>query len=147
MAYMNPNTNNTNDNQIEIINNNSLEKDIGFIFWENKFVNYLNMNIKDYLDYYNEIKNPLNKFVSVDQNYYDMIKNNFIKTIVLITNLSIYCTNLRLKIKEIFLDNIIIIKNIFQNNDKNKDKKEDKFISFANKNVLLLFEMINTKIN
>ena len=147
MAYMSPNTNNTNDNQIEIINNNSLEKDIGFILWENKFANYLNMNIKDYLNYYNEIKNPLNKFVSVDQNYYDLIKNNFIKTIVLITNLSIYCTNLRLKIKEIFFDNILIIKNLFQNNDKNKDKKEDKFISFANKNVLLLIEMINTKIN
>ena len=147
MAYMSRNTNNTNDNQIEIINNNSLEKDFGFILWENKFANYLNMNIKDYLNYYNEIKNPLNKFVSVDQNYYDLIKSNFIKTIVLITNLSIYCTNLRLKIKEIFLENILIIKNLFQNNEKNKNNKEDKYISFANKNISLLIEMINTKIN
>ena len=105
------------------------------------------MYIKDYLNYYNEIKNPLNKFVSVDQNYYDIVRNNFIKTIILITKLSIYCTNLRLKIKEIFLDNILIIKNLFQNNDKNKNNKEDKFISFANKNISILIEIINTKNN
>ena len=152
MAYMSTNYNNINNNivnneQIDININNfiiNIEKDIGFILWENKFVEYLKNSIKDYLNYFSEIQNnPLNKFVPLDQNYYNIIRNNFLKCIVLITNLSIYCNNLRLKIKDIFIDNIISIQNLLKTYDKNN--KEDKWISHINKNITHLLKIINMK--
>ena len=148
MAYMstNYNINNNNNEQIDINNNLVIyiEKDIGFILWENKFVEYLKNSIKEYLNYYNEIKNnPLNKFVPVEQNYYDIIRNNFLKCIVLITNLSIYSYNIRLKIKDIFIDNIISIQNVLKTYDKNN--REDKWISYVNKNITHLSKIINMK--
>ena len=152
IAYnSNSNTNNNinnNSDQIDCNNNNfSIEKDIGFILWENKFVEYIKNSFKDYFNYYNEIKNnPLNKFVQVDQNYYDNIKKNFTKSIIFISNLSICCSNLRIKVKDIFLDDIINIQNIFKNNDKKeKNNKDDKWISFINKNISLLLNIINMK--
>lgn len=149
MAYTSSNYNSNNMNEQIDTNNNcsfNIEKDIGLILWENKFVDYIKCNIKDYLNYYTEIKNnPLNKFVSVDQNYYDTIKNNFLKCIVLITNLSIYCSNLRIKIKEVFIDNIISIQNIFKNYEKNN--KEDKWISYTNRNISHLSKIININMN
>ena len=152
IAYnSNSNTNNNinnNSDQIDCNNNNfSIEKDIGFILWENKFVEYIKNSFKDYFNYYNEIKNnPLNKFVQVDQNYYDNIRKNFTKSIIFISNLSICCSNLRIKVKDIFLDDIINIQNIFKNNDKKeKNNKDDKWISFINKNISLLLNIINMK--
>ena len=147
ILYIMANMNIINTNEQVEINNNielNIEKDIGFILWENKFIDYIKNNINDYLKYYNEIKNnPLNNFVPIDQNYYDIIRNTFIKNIILITNLSIYCSNLRIKIKEIFKDNIIYIQNIFKNNEKkDKNKKEDKYISFINKNISLLSKLL-----
>ena len=147
ILYIMANMNIINNNEQVEINNNldtNLEKDIGFILWENKFIDYIKSNINDYLKYYNEIKNnPLNNFVPIDQNYYDIIRNTFLKNIILITNLSIYCSNLRIKIKEIFMDNIINIQNIFKNNEKkDKNKKEDKYISFINKNISLLSKLL-----
>ena len=147
ILYIMANMNIINNNEQVEINNNldiNLEKDIGFILLENKFIDYIKSNINDYLKYYNEIKNnPLNNFVPIDQNYYDIIRNTFLKNIILITNLSIYCSNLRIKIKEIFMDNIINIQNIFKNNEKkDKNKKEDKYISFINKNISLLSKLL-----
>ena len=147
ILYIMANMNIINNNEQVEINNNldiNLEKDIGFILWENKFIDYIKSNINDYLKYYNEIKNnPLNNFVPIEQNYYDIIRNTFLKNIILITNLSIYCSNLRIKIKEIFMDNIINIQNIFKNNEKkDKNKKEDKYISFINKNISLLSKLL-----
>ena len=105
---------------------------------------YLKNSIKEYLNYNNEIKNnPLNKFVPVEQNYYDIIRNNFLKCIVLITNLSIYCNNIRLKIKDILFDNIISIQNVLKTYDK--DNREDKWISYVNKNITHLSKIINMK--
>ena len=144
MAYMN----NINNKEQKEMNQNldiNIEKDIGFILWENKFINYLKKNINDFLKYYSEIKNnPLNKFVSIEQNYYDTIQNNFLKSIVLITNLAIYCSNLRIKIKDTFLETIKDIQNNIKNinNKKDKNQKEDKYISFINKNISLLSKLL-----
>ena len=148
MAYMNNNriSDRNNKEQNGIINDLdiNIEKDIGFILLENKFIAYIKNNLNDYLKYYNEIKNnPLNKFVSIDQKYYDTNNNNFIKCIVLITNLCIYCANLRMKIKDSFMENIMNIQNSFKNIDKkDNDKKEDKYISFISKNISTLLKLI-----
>ena len=148
MAYIhNNNISNRNiQEQNGIINNSDIdiEKDIGFILLENKFITYIKNSFSDYLKYCNEIKNnPLNKFVSVDQNYYDIINNNFIKSIVLITNLCIYCSNLRKIIKDNFMENLIVFQNSFKNFEKkDKGKKEDKYISFLNKNISLLLKLL-----
>ena len=147
MAYMHNNSiSKRNNTELNDINNLDIdiEKDIGYILLENKFIIYIKNNFNDYLKYYNEIKNnPLNKFVSVDQNYYDIINNIFIKSIVFITNLCIYCTNLRSKIKESFMENIINIQKSFKNLEKNKNKKEDKITSFINKNITLLLKLLS----
>ena len=149
MANIASNSNINNNNELDELNNFDvdIEKDIGFILWENKFVDYLKMNINEFLKYYSEIQNnPLNKFMSVDQNYYNIIRNNFIKNIVFITNLSIYCSNLRIKIKEIFGDNILNIQNIIKySNKKDKNNKEEKYISFINRNISTLSNIINIK--
>jgi hypothetical protein len=148
MAYMNNNriSDRNNKEQNGIINDLdiNIEKDIGFILLENKFIAYIKNNLNDYLKYYNEIKNnPLNKFVSIDQKYYDTNNNNFIKCIVLITNLCIYCANLRMKIKDSFMENIMNIQNSFKNIDKKVNgKKEDKYISFISKNISTLLKLI-----
>ena len=147
ILYIMANMNIFNNNEEVEINNNldiNIEKDIGFILWENKFIDYIKNNINDYLKYYGEIKNnPLNNFVPIDQNYYDIIRNNFLKNIIFISDLSIYCSNLRIKIKEIFKDNIINIQNIFKNNEKKAiNKKEDKYISLINKNISILSKFL-----
>ena len=148
MAYMNNNriSDRNNKEQNGIINDLdiNIEKDIGFILLENKFIAYIKNNFNDYLKYYSEIKNnPLNKFVSIDQKYYDSNNNNFIKCIVLITNLCIYCANLRMKIKDSFMENIMNIQNSFKNIDKKDNgKKEDKYISFISKNISTLLKLI-----
>ena len=137
--------NNFYNNEKNEYNNLSLniEKDIGFILWDNKFVDCLKCNINDYLKYYSEMKsNPLNKFVQIDQNYYNNLKSNFIKTIVFITNLSIYCNNLKIKIKDIFSDSIINMQNIFLNNEKKDKNNKDKYIPFINKNISLLSKLL-----
>ena len=147
MAYMTNNSNLNNNNEIIELNNLDIdiEKDIGFILWENKFVDYIKNNINEYLKYYNEMQNnPLNKFISVDQNYYNIIRNNFIKNIVFITNLSIYSSNLRIKMKEIFADTILNIQNIIKYPDKkDKNNKEDKYFSYINRNISTLSKIIN----
>ena len=144
---MTNNSNLNNNNEIIELNNLDIdiEKDIGFILWENKFVDYIKNNINEYLKYYNEMQNnPLNKFISVDQNYYNIIRNNFIKNIVFITNLSIYSSNLRIKMKEIFADTILNIQNIIKYPDKkDKNNKEDKYFSYINRNISTLSKIIN----
>ena len=120
---------------ISIINSNenNLEKDLESVLFENKkFKNYLKNNIEEFNSLFEERRISLN-----DEN--EIIKNNFVKTIILITNISIYCPSLINKIKDDFMESINNIKNIMN------VKKEDKIIKLINKNISILSKIINIK--
>ena len=120
---------------ISIINSNenNLEKDLERVLFENKkFKNYLKNNIEEFNSLFEERRISLN-----DEN--EIIKNNFVKTIILITNISIYCPSLINKIKDDFMESINNIKNIMN------VKKEDKIIKLINKNISILSKIINIK--
>ena len=120
---------------ISIINSNenNLEKDLEGVLFENKkFKNYLKNNIEEFNSLFEERRISLN-----DEN--EIIKNNFVKTIILITNISIYCPSLINKIKDDFMESINNIKNIMN------VKKEDKIIKLINKNISILSKIINIK--
>ena len=117
---------------ISIINSNenNLEKDLERVLFENKkFKNYLKNNIEEFNSLFEERRISLN-----DEN--EIIKNNFVKTIILITNISIYCPSLINKIKDDFMESINNIKNIMN------VKKEDKIIKLINKNISILSKII-----
>ena len=114
-------------------NENNLEKDLESVLFENKkFKNYLKNNIEEFNSLFEERRISLN-----DEN--EIIKNNFVKTIILITNISIYCPSLINKIKDDFMESINNIKNIMN------VKKEDKIIKLINKNISILSKIINIK--
>ena len=120
---------------ISIINSNenNLEKDLESVLFENKkFKNYLKNNIEEFNSLFEERRISLN-----DEN--EIIKNNFVKTIILITNISIYCPSLINKIKDDFMESINNIKNIMN------VKKEDKIIKLINKNISILSKIIYIK--
>ena len=120
---------------ISIINSNenNLEKDLERVLFENKkFKNYLKNNIEEFNSLFEERRISLN-----DEN--EIIKNNFVKTIILITNISIYCPSLINKIKDDFMESINNIKNIMN------VKKEDKIIKLINKNISILSKIIYIK--
>ena len=120
---------------ISIINSNenNLEKDLEGVLFENKkFKNYLKNNIEEFNSLFEERRISLN-----DEN--EIIKNNFVKTIILITNISIYCPSLINKIKDDFMESINNIKNIMN------VKKEDKIIKLINKNISILSKIIYIK--
>ena len=120
---------------ISIINSNenNLEKDLESVLFENKkFKNYLKNNIEEFNSLFEERRISLN-----DEN--EIIKNNFVKTIILITNISIYCPSLINKIKDDFMESINNIKNIMN------VKKEDKIIKLVNKNISILSKIIYIK--
>ena len=102
------------------------------MFENKKFKNYLKNNIEEFNSLFEERRISLN-----DEN--EIIKNNFVKTIILITNISIYCPSLINKIKDDFMESINNIKNIMN------VKKEDKIIKLINKNISILSKIINIK--
>ena len=113
-----------------------------FFSIEKKLENYLKKNIREFIVFFEENKFPMN---NIDDNF-ENIKNNFLKSIILITNLSIHCPNLRNKIKEIFADNINDVKNIMRNTfNKKNEYLENKFVNFINRNVSFLSRIINIK--
>ena len=113
-----------------------------FFSIEKKLENYLKKYIREFLVYFEENKFPMN---NIDDNF-ENIKNNFLKSIILITNLSIHCPNLRNKIKEIFADNINDVQNIMRNTfNKKNEYLENKFVKFINRNVSILSRIINIK--
>ena len=102
------------------------------MFENKKFKNYLKNNIEEFNSLFEERRISLN-----DEN--EIIKNNFVKTIILITNISIYCPSLINKIKDDFMESINNIKNIMN------VKKEDKIIKLINKNISILSKIIYIK--
>jgi hypothetical protein len=113
-----------------------------FFSIEKKLENYLKKNIREFIVFFEENKFPMN---NIDDNFENM-KNNFLKSIILITNLSIHCPNLRNKIKEIFTDNINDVQNIMRNTfNKKNEYLENKFVNFINRNISILSRIINIK--
>ena len=115
--------------------------DSEFFSIEKKFENYLKKNIKEFLDFFGD-----NKYQNIECNdNYEKIKNKFIKTIVLITNLSILYPNLRNIIKDIFINYINDIQNIIGKKMKNKEYLGNKFANLINNNISILSRIINIK--
>ena len=126
---------------ISMISNTNI-KNFQYFSIEKKLENYLKKNIREFVVFFEENKFPMN---NIDDNFENM-KNNFLKSIILITNLSIHCPNLRNKIKEIFGDNINDVQNIMRNTfNKKNEYLENKFVNFINRNVSILSRIINIK--
>ena len=127
---------------ISMISNTNI-KNFQYFSIEKKLENYLKKNIKEFIVFFEENKFPIN---NIDDDF-ENIKNNFLKSIILITNLSIHCPNLRNKIKEIFTDNINDVQNIMRNTfNKKNEFLENKFVNFINRNVSILSRIINAYI-
>ena len=115
--------------------------DSEFFSIEKKFENYLKKNIKEFLDFFGD-----NKYQNIEYNdNYEKIKIKFIKTIVLITNLSILYPNLRNIIKDIFINYINDIQNIIGKKMKNKEYLGNKFANLINNNISILSRIIYIK--
>ena len=126
---------------ISMISNTNIN-DFQFFSIEKKLENYLKRNIKGFINFFEENKFPMN---DIDDNF-ENIKNNFLKSIILITNLSIHCPNLRNKIKEMFSDNISDIQNLMRKTfNKRNEYLENKFVNYINRNVSILSRIINIK--
>ena len=117
-------------------NKDEINNDIGIILFNNKFEYFLKSNLQEFICYLQE-KDSYNLD---DYN----IKNNCAKIIILITNLSIYCNELRNKIKETFMKDIINIKSLIKNNQNKKNKKDDYLYILLNKNISILSKIIKT---
>ena len=115
--------------------------DSEFFSIETKLENYLKNNIKEFLDFFGENKYPN---IEYDNNY-ERIKIKFIKSIVLITNLSILYPNLRNIIKDMFINDINGIQNIIGNKINNKEYLGIKFVNLINNNISILSRIINIK--
>ena len=115
--------------------------DSEFFSIETKLENYLKNNIKEFLDFFGENKYPN---IEYDDNY-ERIKIKFIKSIVLITNLSILYPNLRNIIKDMFINDINGIQNIIGNKINNKEYLGIKFVNLINNNISILSRIINIK--
>ena len=118
------------------INDKSFNNNQSFSF-EKKFESYLKNNL-------NEFKEKT-LLIDDENDNIDKTKNKFLKSIILLTNLSIKCPNLRNKIKESFMDNINNIQNIMKKINKNDEYKENKFVNLISRNISILSRIINIK--
>ena len=115
--------------------------DSEFFSIETKLENYLKNNIKMFLDFFGENKCPN---IEYDDNY-EKIKIKFIKSIVLITNLSILYPNLRNIIKDMFISEINDIQNLIGKKINNKEYFGIKFVNLINSNISILSRIIYIK--
>ena len=125
---------------ISMINKTNIH-DFQFFSIEKNFENYLKKNFNEFLNFFEESKFPFN-----DTDNFENIKNNALKSVILITNLSIHCPNVRNKIKDSFMNNISEIQNIMKKKfNKRNEHFEKKFSDLINKNISILSRIINIK--
>ena len=122
---------------VNSINGNN-KNNYQFFFFEKKFENYLKHNIKEFTE--------KKLSIEIENENNDNIKNNFLKSIILITNLSICCPNLRNKIRDSFIDDINNIQNILRlKTNKSNNNEENKYFYLINRNISILSRIINIK--
>ena len=122
---------------VNSINGNN-KNNYQFFFFEKKFENYLKHNIKEFTE--------KKLSIEIENENNDNIKNNFLKSIILITNLSICCPNLRNKIRNSFMDDINNIQNILRlKTNKSNNNEENKYFYLINRNISILSRIINIK--